>query len=261
MRAIIVAAALAATLGFDFLWVEMEHSPVRVPTPYPLSPDRLVGTLKQMVEGLPSFDRVSVGFPGMVREGKVLTAPHFVSPLGPGGKPTPELLRAWTGFDLQSVLATTFGKPTRVANDADMQGAAVIQGVGLELVVTLGTGVGTGLFWHGQLAPHLELAHHSFRRDQTYNEQLGAAARKRVGSKKWNHRVELINRSPRWAARYSCQVSPSLTWWPCVKLSPYVLIRQGRAAKLTIRLSPALPKLRTVRELSTPSCSTPSCRR
>jgi polyphosphate glucokinase len=171
---------------------QMERPAVRVPTPYPLPPDRLVATLKQMVGELPPFDRVSLGFPGMAREGKILTAPHFVSPNGPGGTSSPELLRAWTGFDLQSALTTTFGRPTRVANDADMQGAAVVKGVGLELVVTLGTGVGTGLFWHGKLAPHLEMAHHSFRRDQTYNEQLGDTARKKIGGKKWNHRVDLM---------------------------------------------------------------------
>jgi polyphosphate glucokinase len=171
---------------------QMEHVRVRIPTPYPLSPDTLVATLKQMATQLPPFDRVSVGFPGMVREGKVLTAPHFVSPDGPAGKVSPELLRAWTGFDLQSSLTEAWGKPCRVVNDADMQGAAVVKGEGLELVVTLGTGVGTGLFWHGALAPHLELAHHPFRRDQTYNEQLGDAARKRIGSKKWNRRVSLM---------------------------------------------------------------------
>jgi polyphosphate glucokinase len=171
---------------------QMEHQPVRVPTPYPLSPDKLVSTLKEMDAQLPPFDRVSVGFPGMVREGKVLTAPHFVSPQGPAGKVAPALLRAWTGFDLESALATALGKPTKVANDADLQGAAVVKGAGLELVVTLGTGVGSGLFWHGRLAPHLELAHHPFRRDQTYNEQLGDAARKKLGAKKWNRRVQLM---------------------------------------------------------------------
>jgi polyphosphate glucokinase len=201
----------------------MERPPVRVPTPYPLSPDKLVSTLKTMVEALPPFDRVSLGFPGMVREGKVLTAPHFVSPAGPGGKPSPELLRAWTGFDLQSALAATLGKPTRVANDADMQGAAVVQGVGLELVVTMGTGVGTGLFWHGQLAPHLELAHHPFRHDQTYNEQLGDAARKRIGAKKWNSRVELM-----------IEILHSLLFYD------HLHIGGGNSKRVTLKLGPAV---------------------
>jgi len=170
----------------------MEHERVRVDTPYPLAPDRLTTALLTLIEPLPPFDRVSAGFPGMVRQGKVLTAPHFVSPKGPEGKPSPELVRAWSGFDLQSALATALGKPVRVANDADMQGAAVVKGEGLELVATLGTGVGTAVFWHGQVTPHLELAHHPFRHDETYNEQLGDAARKRIGGKKWNQRVRLM---------------------------------------------------------------------
>ena len=62
-------------------------------------------------------------------------------------------------------------------------------GKGWEMVVTLGTGVGTALFHEGRLAPHLELAHHPFRKGETYDEQLGDVARKEIGSKRWNRRV------------------------------------------------------------------------
>ena len=79
----------------------MEHDRVRVPTPYPLSPVRLVDEIERLIEPLPPFDRVSVGFPGMVRDGHVLSAPHFVSPTGPGGKPSPKLTEAWARFDLR----------------------------------------------------------------------------------------------------------------------------------------------------------------
>jgi polyphosphate glucokinase len=125
----------------------------------------------------------------MVRAGRVLTAPHFVTKAGPGTEVVPELLRAWTGFDLALALSVALGQPAKVVNDADLQGAAVVEGKGLELVVTLGTGVGTGLFYDGRLCPHLELAHHPLAKDQTYNERLGEAARKKVGNKKWNKRV------------------------------------------------------------------------
>jgi polyphosphate glucokinase len=170
----------------------LEHDPVRVRTPYPLSPDVLISVIESLAGALPSFDRVSVGFPGLVREGKVLSAPHFVSPSGPGGQPAPKLQTAWTGYDLKAGVAAALGKPTRAANDADLQGAAVVTGRGLELVVTLGTGIGTGLFYHGRVCPHLELAHHPFRHDDTYNGQLGEAARRRIGAKKWNRRVALM---------------------------------------------------------------------
>jgi polyphosphate glucokinase len=167
----------------------MEHDRVRIPTPYPLSPVKLVTVLEDLIKPLPPFDRVSVGFPGMVRDGHILSAPHFVSPDGPLGDPAPKLVKAWARFDLESELTQVTGKPTKVANDADLQGAAVIGGKGFEAVITLGTGVGTAFFLHGQLLPHFEFAHHPFRKSLSYNEWLGDAARRTVGHKKWQRRV------------------------------------------------------------------------
>ncbi|HET6965093.1 MAG TPA: ROK family protein, partial [Acidimicrobiales bacterium] len=167
----------------------MEHARVRVDTPYPLSPQKLLLELQELISQLPPFDRVSVGFPGMVRGGRILSAPHFVSPDGPGGTPAPKLVRAWDRFDLAASLEDLTGKPTKVANDADVQGAAVIEGKGFELVVTLGTGVGTAFFSEGQLLPHFEFAHHPLRKGLTYNEVIGEAARKKAGNKKWRVRV------------------------------------------------------------------------
>jgi polyphosphate glucokinase len=149
----------------------------------------MVDDLAQLVAPLPPAARVSAGFPGMVRNGRVLSAPHFVTVHGPGSAIDPELERLWSGFDLAGALSARLGKPTRVANDADIQGAAVMTGHGLELVVTLGTGVGTAFFYDGRLLPHLEFAHHPFLKGDTYNEQLGDAARKDVGNARWNKRV------------------------------------------------------------------------
>ena len=168
---------------------QMEHARVRVDTPYPLSPQRLVLELQDLISQLPPFDRVSVGFPGMVRAGRILSAPHFVSPDGPGGTPAPKLVQAWSRFDLAATLQEVTGKPTKVANDADLQGAAVIKGEGFELVMTLGTGVGTAFFMEGQLVPHFEFAHHPLRKGLSYNDVIGDAARKKLGSKKWRTRV------------------------------------------------------------------------
>ncbi len=163
---------------------------VRIPTTYPCPPETMVKRLAGLVVPLPAYDRVSVGFPGLVRKGHVVTAPHFVTREGPGTEIVDELVAAWSGFDLAGQLAARFGKPTRAANDADLQGAAVVSGVGLELVLTLGTGFGTGLFYEGRLAPHLEVAHHPFRHGETYNQQLGEAALQEIGQKRWNKRVE-----------------------------------------------------------------------
>jgi polyphosphate glucokinase len=58
------------------------------------------------------------------------------------------------------------------------------------MVITLGTGFGTGLYLDGRLGPHLELAHHPFRHGETYEQQLGNAARKEVGITRWSKRVK-----------------------------------------------------------------------
>lgn len=168
----------------------MEHERVRIPTPYPLNPKKLIASIADLTASLPPYDRISLGFPGMVRAGHILSAPHFVSPKGPGGKPTRALTQAWVGFDLQHSLGVALGKPTRVANDADLQGSAVIKGDGLEVVLTLGTGFGSASFYEGRLLPHIELAHHPFLQGKEYNEVVGEAARAKVGNKKWNKRVE-----------------------------------------------------------------------
>lgn len=156
---------------------QMLHDRVRVETPVGAPPEAIVEELAKLVAPLPAFDRISVGFPGVVRDGRVLTAPNLKHP-------------GWQGFELARAMEVRLGKPTRICNDADMQGLAAIKGKGVELVITLGTGFGTALYLDGRLAPHLELAHHPFRKGETYEEQLGNPARKKVGTKKWNKRIQ-----------------------------------------------------------------------
>ncbi len=162
---------------------------VKVATTYPMPPDKLVATLTKLAAPLPGAERASVGFPGMVRNGAILSAPHFSTKEGPGSAVDSDLKHQWDRFDLASALTDAFGLPTKVANDADIQGAAVVTGHGLELAITLGTGFGTGVFYDGQLMPHLEVAHQPFRKGETYNDQLGEAARKDIGEERWNKRV------------------------------------------------------------------------
>ena len=162
---------------------------VRTKTTYPCPPHELMDALTALVEPLRGFDRVSAGFPGVVRKGIVLTAPHFITRSGPGSPVDKKLLAVWTGFDLAGGLKDRLGRSVRVANDADIQGLEVVSGAGVEFVVTLGTGVGTALLVDGKLAPHLELAHHRFRKGETYDEQLGEAALKKIGNKKWRKRT------------------------------------------------------------------------
>lgn len=162
---------------------------LRVPTPYPLPPARLIAELQQLVSPVKRFDRVSVGFPGMVRDGAILSAPHVVLAKGPGSKPDPEVVTAWHRFDLAEALTKAFGKPARVVNDADLQGLDASSGHGLEVVITLGTGFGTAVMHDGQLAPHMEMSQHPFRKGENYDQQLGDVARNDVGNSRWSERV------------------------------------------------------------------------
>jgi len=165
---------------------------VRVDTTYPMPPTGtggMIPALTKLVSPLPEVDRVSAGFPGMVRKGHVLSAPHFVTEAGPGSPVDPALERAWSGFDLAGALAAAIGKPTKVANDADVQGLAVVGTEGLELVITLGTGFGSALFLDGRLLPHMEIAHQPLHKGETYNERLGEHTRKRIDDHRWNRRV------------------------------------------------------------------------
>jgi polyphosphate glucokinase len=156
---------------------------VRVATPHPCTPDQLVDTLATLVEPLRTqyqLSRISIGFPGVVRDNLILTAPH----LGDEG---------WHGVPVAASLAQRLGGlPVRMINDAEVQGFAVIEGKGLELVLTLGTGAGTAFFRDGELMPHLELSQHPVAKGLTYDEYIGSAARDDAGDKRWNKRVEKI---------------------------------------------------------------------
>src|SRR5690348_3180598 len=151
---------------------KMLHDRVKTDTPKELTPQRLVSLIAELVKQLPKFDRVSVGFPGVVRDGVVRTAPNLGT-------------ERFHGFNLARALERRLGKPVRVENDADVQGLAAVKGKGVEMVITLGTGLGSSIFVNGKLGPHLELAHHNFRKDKTYEELLGEAARERDGNATW----------------------------------------------------------------------------
>lgn len=156
----------------------MIHERVRADTPDDLTPARLVKIIVELAGQLPRYDRVSVGFPGVVRAGVILTAVN----LGDD---------RFARFNLGRALTRALGAPVRVCNDADMQGFGAIKGVGVEMVITLGTGFGSSLFEDGRLGPHLELAHHPFHHDRTYEDELSDAALERVGRRVWNRRLSL----------------------------------------------------------------------
>jgi polyphosphate glucokinase len=149
---------------------------VRVPTPHPCPPAALLRALATLIAPLPAADRIAIGFPGVIRDGHVITAPHFE-------------VKGWQDYPLAEAVSRRLGKPARLLNDAEVQGLGDIARRGVEVVLTLGTGVGSAVFGNGRLAPHLELAHHPIHKHDTYNDYIGNEALRALGAKKWSRRV------------------------------------------------------------------------
>ena len=165
--------------GIKAIVVGMDGNPLtersRLPTPKPAKPKNVLSVIKKVVEAQGEFDRISIGFPGVVEDGVAKTAPN----LDP----------KWAGFHLAEEIEKIFRKPVRIANDADIQGLAVIEGRGVEMLITLGTGMGFALFTDGHYVPNIEMGHHVFRRRKTYEERVSDEERERIGNRRWRRRV------------------------------------------------------------------------
>ena len=151
----------------------------KVVTPNPANPENVIKSINVLVKSFPGYDKISVGFPGYVRNGVVKTAPNLGNDF-------------WKDVNFKAKLEEALGKDAQVVNDADMQGLGVISGKGLEMVITLGTGFGTALLMDGHLLPHLEIAHHPVSKGRDYDEYIGDIALDKEGVKKWNSRIKKV---------------------------------------------------------------------
>jgi len=181
---------------------------LRVPTPEPATTTAIMAGLDDLKVSVPLFHRVSVGFPGVIKEGKTLTAAN----LDPG----------WIDFPFAKTLEKRWGKPVRMANDCAVQGYGVVQGRGVELVITLGTGMGSALFTHGVLCPGLELGHHPWRK-KTYEDYLGKRGLLKYGLRRWNKLVKLA----------IAQTSATFNW-------DTLYIGGGNSKKVTLKHGPEI---------------------
>jgi polyphosphate glucokinase len=163
----------AAVIGPTGKFVEPR---VRIKTPFHCTPGEMVPLLIKLIKPFKQYDCVSIGFPGYVRGGKVFTAPHLGT-------------EVWAGFKLEVAMQRALKKPVKLLNDADVQGLAAIRGKGLELVCTLGTGLGTALFQDGVLLPHMDLAHMAIRAKDDFDVYIGDHTLKKIGKKAWNKRI------------------------------------------------------------------------
>lgn len=170
----------------------MHAAPVRAVTPYPLSPARLVSIIRDLATQLPAARRVTVGMPGMIRRGVVVATPHYICRAGPRTRVLPELLAAWTGFDMRGAIEESLDMPALVLNDAEVHACGVVTGTGLEMVITLGTGLGNAIFDNGVLAPHAELSQCPVKWGLTYDDYIGEHERLRLGDAHWSRRARLV---------------------------------------------------------------------
>src|SRR5882757_6755009 len=124
-----------------------------------LTPRRLVSRVLKLNGDL-KYDAVSIGYPGVVVHGKIVTEPF-------------NLGRGWVGYDFRKA----FGRPTLLMNDAAMQAVGSYEG-GRMLFLGLGTGLGSALIVDGTVAP-MELAHLPYRRGRSYEDYVGDRGRAR----------------------------------------------------------------------------------
>ena len=152
---------------------------VRIKTPVERKPRQIVAALCKLVAPLGAFDAVTIGFPGMVKDGRVYSAPAYGT-------------EDWKNFPLADAMRKKLKKQVKLLNDADVQGLAVMKGKGLELVCTLGTGFGTAWFRDGELMPHMDLAHLTMHPKHDFDVEVGDKTRRKIGNRRWNARIKKL---------------------------------------------------------------------
>ena len=148
-----------------------ETEPRKFPSGPALTPRQMVSTVVKLTEDW-HCGVVSVGFPGRVRDNRVVSEPVN---LGHG----------WVHFDF----AKAFGHPVKVINDAAMQALGSYRG-GKMLFLGLGTGLGSALIVDGNIMP-MELGQLPYK-DGTYETYLGLKGLKRLGITKWREFVHQV---------------------------------------------------------------------
>src|ERR1700730_3081051 len=147
---------------------------LKIPSGPTLTAGNAVKVVKAATRGW-DFERISLGYPGPIINGRPLREPHNLG----GG---------WVGFDFQKAV----GVPVKVINDAAMQALGSYKG-GRMLFPGLGTGLGSAMIGAGVLEP-MELAHLGYKNGKTYEDYLGLRGLKRMGKKRWRKHVAKVTK-------------------------------------------------------------------
>jgi polyphosphate glucokinase len=150
---------------------EMLGERLRLTTPQPATPEAVADTFAQLVEMHQWKGLVGCGFPAIVKHNVALTAANID--------------KSWIGVDIADIFERKSGCTVAAVNDADAAGLAMMRfgigkgELGVVLVVTIGTGIGTALFHNGQLVPNTELGH-VFLHNMPAEQYTADSVRKRL---------------------------------------------------------------------------------
>ena len=145
---------------------------LKIPSGKLMTAAKMAAAVRTAVDGW-SYDAVSIGYPGPVRNGRPAQEPHNLG----GG---------WVRYDFSKA----FGAPVKIVNDAAMQALGAYAG-GRMLFLGLGTGLGSALVAEAVLMP-LELAHLPYRGGRTYEDYVGVRGLRRLGPRKWTRHVHAV---------------------------------------------------------------------
>jgi polyphosphate glucokinase len=167
----------------DLVSGELASERLRIPTPRPSTPVAMADVAAALVRAHGWAESIGVGFPGIVHHGVV----HSTANIDP----------SWLGVDADAVFTEACGVDVAMVNDADAAGLAEMRwgagrGMGgVVIVLTFGTGIGSGLFLDGVLVPNTELGHLELDgRDAEKHAAASVREREGLGWDEWAPRVE-----------------------------------------------------------------------
>jgi predicted NBD/HSP70 family sugar kinase len=146
-----------------------QKMPIKIPSGPGMTAKTMVAQVKKATADW-KYDVVSIGYPGPVMGGRVVSDPHNLAP-------------GWIGFDF----TRAFGRPVKIINDAAMQALGSYE-KGHMLFLGLGTGLGAATIQDGVIGP-MELAHLPYKKGRTFEDYLGERGLERRGKKKWRKSV------------------------------------------------------------------------
>ncbi len=161
---------------------EMISERYRIPTPESRKPEEMANVIADIVKHFDYKGKVGCGFPTVIKKGVCKS---------PGN-----LDKSWLGVNVEKLFEEKTGLDFTVVNDADIAGYATMEyGIGkgkkgLVVMITIGTGLGSGAFYDGKLIPNFELGQIPYKKYKKIELWAAASAKEREGLsyKKWGKR-------------------------------------------------------------------------